>query len=73
MKEEYRQEMGKEKDLLLEIMALELNSLQSVVNFVEAFKQKRYQLNVLICNAGIGLTPQGRVELICAVLPEISQ
>ena len=63
MKEECKQEPGKEKDLQLEIMALDLNSLKSVVDFVEAFKEKGYQLNVLICNAGLGMIPQGRVEL----------
>ena len=62
MKEEYNPEAGKERDLQLEIMALDLSSLQSVVNFVEAFKQKGSQLNVLICNAGLGLIPQGKAE-----------
>ena len=62
MKEEYSPEAGKERDLQLEIMALDLSSLQSVVNFVEAFKQKGNQLNVLICNAGLGLIPQGEAE-----------
>ena len=33
-------------------MKLDLSSLQSVMDFVEEFKRKGYQLQLLICNAG---------------------
>ena len=38
-------------------MALELESLKSVRDFVEAYKAKNNELHVLVCNAGIMNTP----------------
>ena len=60
MKEEISQEKETARELDLEVMALDLNSLQSVVKFAEAYKQKGYPLHVLLCNAGIGLGPKGK-------------
>ena len=62
MKEESHEALGKDKDLQLEIMTLDLNSLQSVVNFANEFKQKGYQLHVLICNAGIAFMTKGEAK-----------
>ena len=62
MKEENQEDLGKDKDLQLEIMNLDLNSLQSVVKFADEFKQTGYQLNLLICNAGIAAVPKGETD-----------
>ena len=64
MKEENKEDLGKDKDHQLEIMNLDLNSLQSVVRFADEFKQTGYQLNVLICNAGIAAVPKGEADLV---------
>ena len=49
----------REPSLLLEYMHLDLSSLSSTVEFVAKFKQTRYPLHVLICNAGIAFANQG--------------
>ena len=46
-------------DIQTEFMKLDLESLQSVNDFVEAFKDKGYPLHFLICNAGIVNAPKG--------------
>ena len=56
MKEE-GQAAGKETKL--ELMKLDLSSLQSTKQFIEDFKQKNLPLHLLICNAGIGGVPHG--------------
>lgn len=43
----------------VEIMALDLASLNSVENFIETFKSKETKLHLLLCNAGIAMHPQG--------------
>ena len=58
-KEEEGREPGTSHQLLLEYMHLDLNSLSSTVQFVEAFKKTGYPLHVLICNAGIAFANQG--------------
>ena len=44
---------------LVEVMSLDLSSLQSVREFAEAFKAKYDRLNVLVNNAGIMMVPYG--------------
>lgn len=46
----------------LDIMVLDLNSLKSVRNFAEEFKQKHHQLDLLINNAGIMIPPFAKTE-----------
>jgi len=46
-------------DATVEIMPLDLSSLQSVHEFAEAFKAKYDRLNVLVNNAGIMMVPYG--------------
>ena len=57
MKEE-GQAVGKEVNV--EMMRLDLASLESTKNFIENFKQKNLPLHMLICNAGIGMVPFGK-------------
>lgn len=52
---------SKEK-LEVEFMALDLASLKSVENFIEAFKSKESKLHLLLCNAGIAMHPQEYTE-----------
>ncbi|XP_068755196.1 WW domain-containing oxidoreductase-like isoform X2 [Montipora capricornis] len=44
--------------LLVEYMHLDLSSLKSTMDFVEAFKQTGHPLHVLVCNAGIAFANQ---------------
>jgi NAD(P)-dependent dehydrogenase (short-subunit alcohol dehydrogenase family) len=48
-------------------MVLELGSLKSVREFVNAFKQKFQRLDVLLLNAGIMNTPYAKSEVCAAV------
>ena len=41
--------------LKIEFMKLDLSSLASTMEFINAYKAKGYPLHVLICNAGLGL------------------
>jgi len=43
----------------LEFMPLDLSSFQSTVTFVELYKNSGRKLHVLVCNAGIAMTPFG--------------
>ncbi|XP_072045714.1 retinol dehydrogenase 14-like [Amphiura filiformis] len=43
--------------LKVEFMKLDLASLASTMEFINAYKAKGYPLHVLICNAGLGLVP----------------
>ena len=47
------------KEIKVELMKLDLSSLQSTKQFIEDFKQKNLPLHLLICNAGIALVPHG--------------
>ena len=47
------------KEVNVDLMKLDLASLESTKNFIEGFKQKNLPLHLLICNAGIALVPQG--------------
>ena len=58
-KHEEEREPGTSHQLLLEYMHLDLSSLSSTVQFVEAFKKTGYPLHVFICNAGIAFANQG--------------
>ena len=60
MKEE-GQAVGKEMNV--ELMILDLSSLESTKNFTENFKQRNLPLNILICNAGIGMVPHGKTSV----------
>ena len=44
----------------VELMRLDLASLESTKNFIENFKQKNLPLHMLICNAGIAMVPHGK-------------
>ena len=44
----------------VELIKLDLGSLQSVMNFVEEFKGKGYPLHLLICNAGCITAKKGK-------------
>lgn len=50
------------KDAKLEIMKLDLGSLNSVAEFVKAFKKKYKKLDILLNNAGIMTVPYGKTE-----------
>ena len=45
------------KVMNVELMKLDLASLESTKNFIENFKQKNLPLHILICNAGIVSIP----------------
>ena len=45
--------------LNVEFMQLDLESLASTMEFVNAYKAKGYPLHVLVCNAGIAYVPYG--------------
>jgi len=64
MKEE-GQAAGKETKI--ELMKLDLSSLQSTKQFIEDFKQKNLPLHLLICNAGIAGVPHGEFVHICDI------
>jgi len=51
------------KETKLELMQLDLSSLQSTKQFIEDFKQKNLPLHLLICNAGIAMVPHGEEYL----------
>ena len=60
MKKEYKElkEQGIEglaelQELSTEFMQLDLSSLKSTVDFVEAYRSSSRQLHVMICNAGV--------------------
>jgi len=55
------------KEMKIELMKLDLSSLQSTKQFIEDFKQKNLPLHLLICNAGIALVPHGEDVYICFV------
>ncbi|XP_072045521.1 retinol dehydrogenase 12-like [Amphiura filiformis] len=46
-------------DLNIEFMKLDLESLASTMEFIDAYKAKGYPLHSLICNAGIAYAPYG--------------
>jgi NAD(P)-dependent dehydrogenase (short-subunit alcohol dehydrogenase family) len=46
----------------IDVLKLELDSLQSVRDCAAAFLSKTGQLNILICNAGVMATPEGRTK-----------
>jgi len=50
---------GAGKEIKVELMKLDLSSLQSTKQFIEDFKQKNLPLHLLICNAGICGVPHG--------------
>ncbi|XP_006823712.1 polyprenol dehydrogenase-like [Saccoglossus kowalevskii] len=49
-------------ELNLEFMKLDLTSLKSTMDFVRNYKSRGYNLNVLVCNAGIALPPKELTE-----------
>ena len=51
-------ELSSSDQLLVEYMHLDLSSLKSTMDFVEAFKQTGHPLHVLVCNAGIAFANQ---------------
>ena len=61
MKEE-GQAVGKE--LNVKLMIFDLGSLESTKNFIENFKQRNLPLDILICNAGIGMVPYGKTSSV---------
>ena len=48
------------KEINVELMRLDLASLESTKNFIENFKQKNLPLHMLICNAGLAMVPHGK-------------
>ena len=52
-----KQEVGKEKDLKVEYLLVDLASFSSVKNFVRTFREKNLPLHILINNAGIAWVP----------------
>ena len=62
--------MGKEMNV--ELMILDLGSLESTKNFIENFKQKNLPLHILICNAGIFMVPYGKMSSVFVPLLCIS-
>ena len=52
------------KEINVELMRLDLASLESTKNFIENFKQKNLPLHMLICNAGVSLVPHGKNHII---------
>ena len=49
----------------IEYMQLDLSSLASTMEFIEAYKSKGYPLDVLICNAGIAYAQYGMFIQLC--------
>ena len=49
--------------LNIEFMVLDLESFESTMKFVEAYKAKGYPLHVLICNAGFGAGQKGESDM----------
>ena len=56
--------LGEEKaaHAQVEFIKLDLSSLQSVMDFVEEFKGKGYQLQLLICNGGLISSQKGNLS-----------
>ena len=52
------------KEMNVELMRLDLASLESTKNFIENFKQKNLPLHMLICNAGIAMVPHSKNDII---------
>lgn len=48
------------KEMNIELMMLDLASLESTKKFTEDFKQKNLPLHMLICNAGVFMVPHGK-------------
>ena len=48
-------------EMKVELMKLDLSSLQSTKQFIEDFKQKNLPLHLLICNAGIAMVTYGKL------------
>ncbi|UJR07705.1 hypothetical protein I4U23_011990 [Adineta vaga] len=55
--EDLKKTTGNDK---IEVMELDLNSLQSVRNFVKQFRARNLTINILICNAGIMACPYSK-------------
>ena len=53
------QAAGTHIEMNVELMKLDLASLESTKNFTENFKEKNLPLH-LICNAGIAIVPHGK-------------
>lgn len=49
-------------DAPIDVLKLELDSLQSVRHFAEQFLKKNQALNILVCNAGVMATPEGQTK-----------
>ena len=63
MKEEFRDkhQLQTYDSLAVSYMSLDLGSFKSTLQFIEAFKKSGRNLHVLVCNAGIGMAPYGKV------------
>ena len=57
---------GVTQTLNLEFLKLDLSSLASTMEFINAFKAKGYPLHTLVCNAGVMVTKPG---MMCQKLP----
>ncbi len=55
----------KDGPLQIEFMKLDLSSLQSTMDFIQAYKASGRSLHVLLCNAGIALLNRGIHSLNC--------
>ena len=53
------------KEVKLEFMSLDLASLASVRQFIQAFQEKNLPLHILINNAGIAWVPLGKLPINC--------
>ena len=53
LKEAGTEDLADLEELNVEFMQLDLSSLKSTKEFVEAFKKSGRELHVLVCNAGI--------------------
>ena len=51
------------KEVNVELMILNLASLESTKNFIENFKQKNLPLHMLICNAGVSSVAHGKITM----------
>ncbi|XP_067674580.1 retinol dehydrogenase 12-like [Haliotis asinina] len=51
-----------EDKLPVDFMLLDLASLKSTMEFIEAFKSSGRKLHVLLCNAGLAVVPRGHTE-----------
>lgn len=55
----------------IELMMLDLASLESTKKFTEDFKQKNLPLHMLICNAGVFMVPHGKAMTSCSYYESI--